>query len=238
MGEREMQDVPDANDNLLISYLTLRRTLGVLGISLPFILAIGGLVVFKTGLQTSISDYYHTGMGDVFVGIIVAIGLFLASYTGYQNTDETDDPPISDNAAGNIACVCAVGLALFPTTPDNIPPVIELGEFAETTGVVHFIFAAIFFLLLAYFSFFLFTRTHPHRTPTPQKLARNRIYKICGVIIFAAIILIAAAFLGLPESTRDELKPVFWLEAAAVVAFGFSWLIKGETLWRDPASEQ
>jgi hypothetical protein len=28
-------------------------------------------------------------------------------------------------------------------------------------------------------------------------------------------------------------KPVFWLESLALWAFGFSWLIKGETLWQD-----
>lgn len=27
----------------------------------------------------------------------------------------------------------------------------------------------------------------------------------------------------------DSYKPVFWLEAGAVVSFGISWLVKGET---------
>jgi hypothetical protein len=27
----------------------------------------------------------------------------------------------------------------------------------------------------------------------------------------------------------DPYKPVFWLEAGAVVSFGISWLVKGET---------
>jgi hypothetical protein len=26
---------------------------------------------------------------------------------------------------------------------------------------------------------------------------------------------------------------VFWLEALALWAFGFSWFVKGETLWKD-----
>lgn len=221
----------DPNDSLVISYLTLRRTLGVLGISLPFILAVGGLIVFGIGLQTSISDYYHTGMGDVFVGIIVAIGLFLASYTGYPKTGH-NDPPISDNAAGNIASVCAVGLALFPTTPD-----IAATAQDKTIGLIHLIFSAIFFLALAYFSYFLFTRTDPTRKPTDRKLRRNRVYRVCGVVILAALVLIVVEWV-LPEATRQALspyKPVFWLESLAVVAFGASWLVKGKTLWRDRA---
>lgn len=225
-----MQQVSETTDGLIISYQTLRRTLGVLGVALPFILAIGGLIVFATGLQESISDYYHTGMGDVFVGIIVAIGLFLASYKGHKNTGQENDPLISDNMAGNIACVCAVGLALFPTTPD-----IEPSELDKTIGVVHFVFAAIFFLLLAYFSYFLFTKTHPDIPPTARKLVRNRVYRACGVVIFLALILIVVEW-ALPESAKQALrayKPVFWLEAVAVVAFGVSWLIKGETLWSD-----
>ena len=28
-------------------------------------------------------------------------------------------------------------------------------------------------------------------------------------------------------------RPIFWLEVVGLVAFGFSWLVKGETLWRD-----
>ena len=44
----------------------------------------------------------------------------------------------------------------------------------------------------------------------------------------------------MPEGTQKALsvyRPIFWLEAIAVVTFGFSWLVKGATLWKDqPAS--
>lgn len=242
-----MNEVSGSNDHLVISYLTLRRALGVLGIGLPFVLAIGGAVFFATGLQESISDYYYTGMGDVFVGIMVAIGLFLASYTGHKNTGQ-NDPLLSDNVAGNIASVGAVGLAIFPTAPgpatDTIARIIGIAMFpaapdpdsiAAIVGIAHFAFAAVFFLTLAYISYFLFTRSDPDKEPTPQKLKRNRVYRACAIAILAALVLIAAAKLVLPESMVDGLKLVFWLEAIAVVAFGTSWLIKGETLLSDPA---
>lgn len=224
----DMQHAPQPGDDLVISYLTLRRTLGVLGISLPFVLAVGAMIIFGTGLQQSISDYYHTGMRDVFVGIIIAIGLFLAAYKGHKNTGKPGDPAISDNAAANLASICAVGLALFPTTPD-----IAASSLDKTIGAIHLAFSAIFFLILAYYAYFLFTRTDPEHKPTANKLVRNQIYRVCGVIMVAAIVLIVAAKVGLPDTTEARLKPVFWLESAAIVAFGVSWLIKGETLLRD-----
>jgi hypothetical protein len=41
------------------------------------------------------------------------------------------------------------------------------------------------------------------------------------------------------DSSWLSLKPVFWLESIAVVAFGISWLVKGEAIFKDqpnPAS--
>ena len=37
----------------------------------------------------------------------------------------------------------------------------------------------------------------------------------------------------LPRAVVDAVHPVFWLEALAVIAFGVSWLVKGETVLRD-----
>jgi hypothetical protein len=102
-------------------------------------------------------------------------------------------------------------------------------------GVIHFIFSGLFFITLAYFSLGLFTKTDPTRTPTPQKLMRNRVYVVCGYTILAAIALIAI-YIVLPSEIRtylDQIKPVFWLESIAVVAFGISWLVKGEAILQD-----
>ena len=67
-------------DGLVISYLTLRKAVGVLGIALPIVLAVGDLTFGNgRGLQPTISDYYATGMRDVFVGLLFPLGLFLAN---------------------------------------------------------------------------------------------------------------------------------------------------------------
>ena len=69
-------------NSLVFSYLEHRKTIGILGIALPFVLLLGALIIYQTGLQTSISSYYYTGMRDVLVGTLVAYGIFLFSYTG------------------------------------------------------------------------------------------------------------------------------------------------------------
>ena len=73
-----MQLTSNQENSHVISYLTLRQIVGVLGISFPFILAGGNMIIQGAiGIQPSISAYYHTPMGDVFVGTLCVIGFVL-----------------------------------------------------------------------------------------------------------------------------------------------------------------
>ena len=212
-----MNDDLKSKNSLVISYLTLRKIIGLLGISFPFVLSFGAMIFFQTGLQSSVSKYYHTGMGDVFVGILCVIGFFLLSYKGYDR----------DYIAGRLGCIFAVGAALFPThqTPDD----------NDVSGYIHLAFAGLFFITLIYFSLFLFTKTDPEGTPTRRKLQRNKVYKVCGYIMSFCILLVGIYFL-LPSEVVSPINvydPIFWLEAVAVVAFGISWLTKGEAILKD-----
>ncbi len=99
---------------------------------------------------------------------------------------------------------------------------------------MHSVSAAGLFLTLSYFCLFLFTKTTPGGTPTPEKRDRNKIYVVCGVIMLACIVLVAVYHMFLANTGISRIKPVFWLETFAMWAFGFSWFIKGETLRRDP----
>jgi hypothetical protein len=206
---------------MVFSYLQLRKIIGLLGVTLPFLLAVGALVIFRTGLQDSISSYYHTGMQDVFVGILCVIGFFLLSYKGYER---------SDDIGGDLACLFAVGVALFPTSPGG-----EVTNTEKLIGSLHLVFAALFFLTLIWFSLFQFTKSDSQRSPTRRKLQRNQVYRACGHTMALCIALIAVYHV-LPGSvvTRVEtVNPVFWLEALAILAFGISWLTKGEAILKD-----
>ncbi len=128
---------------MVMSYLTLRRTVGVLGVLLPVILPLGVLVLGSSAaFQDSISAYHGTVMRGVFVGVLSAIGVFLFSYVGYPPSDDKKPYDLSDNWAGNLAGASAIGVALFPATSDD-----------GLVTAIHFVAAAILFLTLAYFSF-------------------------------------------------------------------------------------
>lgn len=102
-------------------------------------------------------------------------------------------------------------------------------------GTVHLIAAGLFLFSLACFSLFLFTKGET--IPTPQKIIRNKIYRICGYIMLACIATLIV-FFALPASISTPLlkfKPVYWLETIAIMAFGVSWLVKGEVILQDAA---
>jgi hypothetical protein len=220
--EGRLETLEKQRINLVFPYLTLRTIIGVLGMALPFVIALGAMAFFQTGLQNSISSYYHTGMRDVLVGMLWAIGFFLFSYEGYER---------ADNIAGELACVFAIGVALFPTTPEG-----AAGPVATVIGVVHLVLASLLFITLAYFSIFLFTKTDPETPPTPQKLKRNVVYRICGGAMLLCFLLIPIYTYLLPDNlvaSLAPLRPIFWLESIAIFAFGISWFTKGEGILRD-----
>ena len=165
------------------------------------------------------SAYYYTSMRDVFVGSLCAIGVFLLSYRGYDATD---------NLTGNLTCVFAVGIALFPTSPGPDASAAQI-----VVGYIHLTFAMAYFLTLAYFSLVLFTKTNTPKHMTKRKKERNVVYVWCGGTILACIALILVYFTFLKNTGLQRFDPVFWLESAAVFAFGVSWLTKGEAILAD-----
>ena len=213
-----MENKPGNKRSFIISYLTLRKIIGILGIALPFVLYLGALIIFQINIQSSISSYYYTSMRGVFVGTLFVIGFFLLSYKGHDTID---------TIAGRFGCVFALGVALFPTTPDS-----AASSHAQLIGYVHLVFAALFFATLIFFSLVLFPKTNKDKkiAPTKRKLQRNIVYKACGyTMCFCISLIVGYSFLPLLK----EYNPVFWLEAIAVVAFGISWLTKGEAILCD-----
>jgi len=205
--------VSSSEQPLVVSYLTLRKAVGSLGIAFPVILAVGcwasgGCV----GLESSMSQYYGTDMRDIFVGVLFSIGLFLFAYRGYSRQDEI---------AGKLASGFAVGVALFPIT-SPVPAIRD----------THYACAASFFLTLSYFSLVLFTKTDQAR-PAHRKRMRNTVYRVCGIAILVCMGLIAV-FESVGRATPlAEVRPVFWLESLTLWAFGISWITKGEAILRD-----
>lgn len=200
-----------ADEGVLVSYLTLRRVVGGLGVALPVVLVLWGFTLCDcVEIQPSISDYYGLRTRDPFVGILFTIAWFLFTYRGYERRDDI---------AGNLACFFALGVALFPNGG------------TDWEKAVHFGAALALFLVLSYFSLFLFTKSGG--SPTPEKRIRNRIYTSCGVSMLACIALVGLYYWRFKNTAVTAVKPVFWLESLALWAFGISWFVKGETLWKD-----
>ena len=215
----------------VISYLNLRKSVGILGISLPVALFTGFWILdHNCNFPPSISHYFYTNLGTLFTGTLCAVALFLFSYNGPEN---------QDRYASWVASVSALAVAFVPASPFHpnssccIRVVLAANSFRNG---VHYFFAATLFLTFSYFSLCLFTKTDPEKNPTHRKLIRNKIYRVCGWTILACIFVIGLT--SIPSISRLPLVlhfPVltFVFESLALFAFGFSWLIKGEAFLKD-----
>ncbi len=238
------QHTNHTNNSLVISYLTLRKSIGILGIIFPVVLVIGSFILINCNeVQHSISSYYHTVMRDIFVAIVFTLGIFLFTYEGYDK---------KDRIACKLAAIFAIGIALCPTQAttlltdlpsEDIKSAFAGCSFPSSTtnpliSKLHLIFAALFFLTLTYISIFLFTKSDKQQIGK-QKKKRNIVYITCGIIMFGCILSIAIYFLFLDDGFPNlkNYKPVFYLESAALVAFGVSWLTKGEAIFKDAVEE-
>ena len=220
------------NDNHIISFLTLRKTLGFLGILLPFAMIIGNglmtIIFDDPGLKddifrSSISHYYYTKMGNVFVGTLCAYSLFLFSYVGYKDKDGVR----RDKIATNIAAIFALGVAFLPTDECTCCG-------STVRGTIHLISAVLFFCALIYISYCLFTKTDDKENMSDEKKRRNKWYRGCAVVMFLCLVLMGVyVFAGLCDTGLSDAHPIFVLESIALIAFGTSWLIKGEFLMGD-----
>lgn len=213
--QSNIEKQPPHNDTMLISYMTLRKSVGWLGIALPVVLVTGSFILDHTNqVLISLSAYYYTCSRNALIGILCAVALFLFCYRGYNK---------QDSVISNLAGLFALGVAFFPTSASD--------EKSDIISTLHYVFAGIFFTLLSYMSIFLFTKTSG--TMTPEKKKRNRVYLICGIIMISCSAAIPIAGINVIHDHIAFLKPTLIFEAGALWSFGISWLIKGEFLMKD-----
>lgn len=198
----------------MINVLKLRKILGWLGTLLPLIVAVLYMLfeVKAFILPSSISATYYTASCITpFMIILGSAGILLICYQGYDKQDE-----IVCTLAGIFGlCIC-----LFPCGATRLPVV---GTFQLDTMVsswVHNITAIIFFGLLAYNSFFLFTKSSGEMTAAKKK--RNIIFRVCGIGMIASFILL------IPLTLLKVSFATWLVEAIALLFFGLSWLTKSQ----------
>ncbi|HTA63349.1 MAG TPA: hypothetical protein VK835_12870 [Bacteroidia bacterium] len=222
----------EEENKLVFSYLEQRILIGVCGMLLPIILLLSSFQEEGWGsVQKSISNYYYTNRGDVLVGILCILSVFLFTYRGYD---------WKDNLLTKIAATCGLGIAFYPTvikppysgfnihvTNVHITPFPIFGE-------LHLFFAFVFFTALSVISIWLFPQTHQGQKiiKGTQKAKKNLVYKICGWLMLACIVVLTL-FIKWPafHDLFGTFPLTFWLETIALEAFGISWITKGEALF-------
>ena len=193
-----------------------RQLIGYIGLALPVLLYILAGARPTSGLDRwqplgSISAYFYTGAVAAFVGMLVALALFLLTYRGYANQYHR-----LDRAAAVTAGCAALAVAFFPTGAPI--PDLELSWWSRGSGIIHYVAAVVLFGSFAFFSLFLF-RLGTDKSPPADKRRLNTIFLICGIAIVAGMV-----WAGLNGWTK---KSIFVPESVALTAFSVSWLVKG-----------
>lgn len=199
------------NKLLYDAYIIIRRAIGILAISLPFLLVIGGLIIGEKKIQVSLSAYYHNNLGDVFVLILGMAAILLILYRGRKKLFRI---------LSSIGGVLALAVIAFPTDVPN-PPVNPYGIFLLPelpTEIIHNVSAIVFFIILGIISFFNFT-DHLENTPVERK-KKDPWYRFFGLLLFGAALALIVFVVFFPD------YPVIIAEFLGLEAFGWTWLIK------------
>ncbi len=211
------------------SYHLIRTAVGLLGSLLPFILVLGWAALHGWwSLLGSLSAYYHTGMRDFFVGILVVVGILLLTY---KIADRERDSLLS-----SLAGIFAIGVALFPTAippglqPTVTPTPIQEWLTEERSQFIHFVCAGLFILcLMLLCMFFAYGELEPEteefdgqRGVVPPG-AWFTVHLSMAILILVSVLFIVATQLWDVWDTYSILIG----EAVAIWAFGVSWFLKG-----------
>ena len=196
-------------------YMRVRNLCGILGVVLPW------LALFSAGVAEhpstewwwSISATYY--QSPALVGVLCPASLVLISYIGYNSLD---------NWITTLSGIFGLGVVLFPCRVSWIPDGTPVGFFQipiEISTHLHTVCASLFFLLIAFNSFFLFTKSGGEMTD--RKRIRNRIYRIYGAgMLFFELVFALLTLFDAPGYC------VMIVEIILLHLFGFAWLTKGE----------
>nr|WP_235909034.1 DUF998 domain-containing protein [Roseiconus nitratireducens] len=205
---------------LVLSYIGIRRAVGISGLLLPVVLGPGGWLLFGIDFQDNISSYYHTQLRDVFVGTMCAIAIFLYCYRGHDWIE---------NWTANLGCMSALGVALFPLDPHSDPLYQK-----SLTGYVHTFSGGVFFATLAMYSLFHFPSSkRSSREGERHQAERDLVYRTSGIVIVLSMVAMSAYLFVLSPDWKRWLNGyhfLFWMEWIAVWAFAAAWLTKGRTI--------
>jgi hypothetical protein len=203
-------------ENPALSYRNMRAIIGYIGLTLPVVLLLAGVV--DGHVESSLSAYYYTKVGNVFTGALCVIGIFLVAYrlTAWA----------IDNIATTLAGLCALGVAFFHAAPQHATLTqLRLAD-------VHLTCAAVLFVLLGAICLLIFPRDI-----LPNETWRANWYMALGSLIWLSIVLMPVLN-WLARSFYDDNHVFLILETICVMAFAVSFILKGHGQPSDRAFDQ
>lgn len=200
--------------NELLWQKRIRNWAGLLGAILPWISLLGAYLVNRTSplgynfwSDLSISATYY--VTPALAAILTTASVVLMCYDGYD---------LQDSIITTVSGIFGVMIVLFPCNCSLTGDYTGFFQLpAKISSYIHCSSAVIFFCLLAYNDLLLFTKHDEGMTN--KKRQRNLVYRICGIGMLAAMVL-------MPLPIKFPAK-TWWIEMIALTFFGISWLTKG-----------
>lgn len=206
------------------SMIHQRRILGSLCIALvPSVLLFGlfGLKTNPTNWYHSVSSSFYSNANICMIGLIFATAIFFFSYRGYD---------WKDRLFSIIQAITVLGVIVFPNY--NYTKPYTTGIFclpSKLSHTFHCITAGTFFITIALNLLLLFTKTG--KEPTEKKKLRNRIYKVCGILILIAAFAMFILSNGFVKQYLPKNLPVGMIcEFIMFTSFGFAYIVKSEAI--------
>lgn len=226
VGASPVTPVPP--DGYRQSIQRLRRAIGLIGMMLPLVLAIGEMtIVGRATARGSLSAYYHSSIRDLFVASLAAIGVFLMAYRVGPLWN-------ADWVLSTVAGAAALGVALLPchqpalcSSTLKCPPPTDLqAHFGQgPVATWHGWAAAILLTTLAMLAL-AFARRDQSKPKADPARRDWPIHLTCGLLI------VIAGLWVLMGVSISGLGHVYVGEFLALESFGVSWLVKGRVRGR------
>ncbi|MCQ2231787.1 MAG: hypothetical protein MJZ30_08075 [Paludibacteraceae bacterium] len=205
------------------SSLFQRKMLGILcGLLAPACVLLGmiGSDNNLDGWYLSISATYYASSKICMIGLLFSAAVFFLSYI-FEGYDWRDKAMSIIQAAG------CLGVVVFPCRTPGAPETVGMFNLPiDISNIVHTASACVLFIAFGVNIMFLFTLGHADSNVMKRK--RNRVYRICGSVIFAFCIIQALTATPVFDWVPAWF-PLTWLnEFVMLVAFSVAWLVKAE----------
>ncbi len=240
-----------------IDQKAMAYAVGLAAVSLPLVMLAGTINPFwvnTTCFRDSISHFYYAPfLGSYFIGILFFIATYLWVYRGEDGKGrERKLASVASLFAFGVAVFPTSGhgcetqdifevRAMSLVNMTSGTPVLETRPGGDGWGyfslfpnadMIHYGSAGLLFAFLTWFAWVVFPAVDGNQRQadgslTPEKFRRNVIYYVSGAIMLVSVLALLYSQTLDDKTGWNAYNLTFWFEAAALMAFGVSWLIKG-----------